>query len=166
MTNRSIGAEPPTRLVVGRIAKAHGLRGDVVVAPITNVEHRFATGAELFDRDGNRYEVVAARPHQGRPLVRFAGIVDRNSAEALRGLELLADPIGDAPDGEVWVHDLIGADVTTAEGVELGEVIAVVANPAHDLLELASGRLIPIVFVRDVAAGSITVDLPDGLLDL
>ena len=71
-----------------------------------------------------------------------------------------------AEDGELFVHDVIGADVRDRAGTRLGRVEAVQANPAHDLLVLDSGALIPIVFVIDTQPGVVTVDVPDGLLEL
>ena len=98
--------------------------------------------------------------------MRFEGIENRTAAEALRGLLLTGDPLGDAPSGELWVHELIGENVQTVDGTALGQIIAVEANPAHDLLVLPHGRLIPIVFVVAHKGGVVTVKLPEGLLDL
>jgi 16S rRNA processing protein RimM len=141
------------------------LHGEVVVAPITNREERFRAGAELYV--GERvYVVASARRHQGRWLVRFAGVDDRAGAEALRNRVLTAEPLGAAPEGELWVHELIGASVRDRAGARLGQVVAVEANPAHDLLVLDTGALVPIVFVVDAQPGTVVVDVPEGLLDL
>jgi 16S rRNA processing protein RimM len=155
----------PVRLDVGRIGRAHGLQGEVSVAPITNRTERFDAGAHLFVGD-REYVIASSRPHQDRFLVRFEGVDDRTAAEALRGLVLTAEPLNDAPSGELWVHELIGEDVQTVDGTALGQIIAVEANPAHDLLVLPHGRLIPIVFVVSHKDGIVTVKLPEGLLDL
>ncbi len=161
----------PRRLEVGRIVKAHGLAGEVVVHPVSNVEGRFAAGA-VVTAGGERMVVVSSRPHQGRWLVRFEGIDDRNAAEAKRGAILMGDLPEDAPEGEVWVHEMIGARVWGRDGIDLGAVVAVEANPAHDLLVLEDGALVPIVFVvearpgRDGAPGEIVIDAPEGLLEV
>jgi len=97
--------------------------------------------------------------------VRFEGIDDRTAAEALRGKLLTGDPV-DTVNGELWVHELIGEDVVTDDGTALGAIMAVEANPAHDLLVLPHGRLIPIVFVVGHKDGVVTVKLPEGLLEL
>ena len=153
------------RLEVGRVAKAHGLRGEVVVAPITNHHERFAVGAVL--RAGDReLRIVTSRPFQDRFLVRFAGIDDRNGSEALRGLVLTAEPLGAPPTGELWVHELIGSEARHRDGRDLGRVVAVEANPAHDLLVLEGGALVPMVFVVEAEPGLIVVDPPAGLLEL
>ncbi len=153
------------RLEVGRVAKAHGLRGEVVVVPITNQPARFDAGGSLW-HDDRRLEIATSRPHQGGHLVRFVGFDDRNTAETLRGATLRAEASADAPEGEVWVHEVIGAEVQDRAGHTIGRVVAVEANPAHDLLVLDEGPLIPMVFIVDDAAGVLTVELPDGLLDL
>jgi 16S rRNA processing protein RimM len=153
------------RLEVGRVAKAHGLRGEVVVVPITNRAGRFEPGEQLWC-DDHPVVIATARPHQRNYLVRFDGVDDRNGAERLRGATLTAEAPGPADDGEMWVHEVIGAAVRDRAGTTLGTVAAVEANPAHDLLVLDTGVLIPIVFVVEHDAGSIVVDLPDGLLEL
>lgn len=153
------------RLEVGRIGRAHGLHGEVTVVPITNIASRFAPGSELFV-DDHAYVVASARPHQDRWLVRFDGVDDRNAAETLRGRLLTAESLDDAPEGEVWVHEMIGAIVRDPSGAELGRVVAVEANPAHDLLVLDGGALVPMVFVRSHEGGVVVVDPPEGLFDL
>jgi len=156
---------PVDRLEVGRVVKAHGLRGEVVVAAVTNHAARFAAGSRL-DVDGVEHTIVASRPHQGRWLVQFDGVDDRDAAERIRGAVLTGAPLGDAPQGELWVHELIGADVVDRAGAPLGRVTSIEANPAHDLLVLESGALVPIVFVVEHEPGRIVVDVPEGLLEL
>ena len=108
--------------------------------------------------------VRAARPHQDRWLVHFEGVSDRTAAERLGGLTLEGDELDD-PDA-LWVHELIGSRaVEEATGVDRGLVVSVVANPAHELLELDSGALVPIVFVRSCADGVVLVSTPEGLFD-
>ncbi len=153
------------RLEVGRIGRAHGLRGEVSITPISNRGERFAPGSTLYA--GDRALVIAtSRPHQDRWLVHFDGVESRDAAEALRNLVLTGDPLGDAPEGEVWVHEVIGAEVRDRAGTVLGRVASVEANPAHDLLVLDGGPLIPMVFVVSHDDGVVVVDLPEGLLDL
>ena len=98
--------------------------------------------------------------------MQFEGVTDRAEAEALRGAELEAEPL-EVP-GTLWVHELIGMLVRDLDGTELGRVAAVEANPASDLLVLETGGLIPLRFVtaHDAAAGTVDVDIPEGLLEL
>ena len=88
------------------------------------------------------------------------------AADELRGSELRAEPLDD-PD-ELWVHELIGAQVIDQSGEARGEVTAVQANPASDLLVVDDEMLIPVVFVVDIDTGAntVNVDVPDGLFDL
>jgi 16S rRNA processing protein RimM len=156
---------PGARLEVGRIGRAHGLRGDVVVTPVSNIPERFAVGATLWV-DDRAYEIVSSRPNQHRYVIRFAGVDDRNGADALRGKLVEAEPLADAPEGEFWVHELIGSEVHDRAGTALGRVVAVEANPAHDLLVLDGGALVPMVFVVSSESGVVVVDPPEGLFDL
>jgi 16S rRNA processing protein RimM len=156
-------APRPDLLEVGRIGRPHGVRGELYVDLLTDREERVAVGSRLVARD-DTLEVVAARPSNGRWLVVFAGVSDRTQAERLTGVQLLAAPIED-PDA-LWVHELIGSRVIEADGVDRGRCVSVLANPAHDLLELDSGALVPVTFVVSCVDGVTTVDVPEGLFDL
>jgi 16S rRNA processing protein RimM len=156
---------PVDRLEVGHVVKPHGLNGEVVVRAITNRTERFATGSVL-DVNGKPARIVSSRLHQDRWLVHFEGVDSRDAAEALRGAVLTAAPIAEAPEGEVWVHDVIGSALSDRAGRSLGMVVAVEANPAHDLLVTDAGVLVPMVFVVEQAPGRVVVDVPDGLLEL
>jgi 16S rRNA processing protein RimM len=153
------------RLEVGRVAKPHGLRGEVVVVPVSNQPARFDVGSQLW-LDERPVTVTTSRPSKGAFIVRFAGVDDRNAAESLRNALLTGEPLGAAPEGEVWVHEVIGLPVRDRGGRTLGSVVAVEANPAHDLLVLDEGALIPMVFVVEQLDDALVVDVPDGLLDL
>ena len=151
-------------LEVGRIGRAHGIRGALVITLTSDRRERVSPDSRLFD--GQQWLVVqTARPQpQHRWVVHFAGLDDRNAAEALSGRVLWAEPVAD--DEAMWVHDLIGASVVDRDGVVRGTCVAVIDNPAHDILELDTGHLIPIIFVTGAADGVITVDPPDGLFEL
>jgi 16S rRNA processing protein RimM len=157
------------RLVVGRVGRAHGLRGEVAVRFTSNRPERAHPGAVLF-AGGRELVVAAARPHQGRMLVHFEGVDDRTAAEALQGLELTAARLGDDDvelgEDEFWVHEVVGAEVRDRTGAPVGRVVAVEANPAHDLLVLDGGALVPMVFVVEQREGVVVIDPPDGLFDL
>jgi len=156
--------DEPVLLEVGRVGRAHGLRGEVHVVAVSNVDERFAPGSELLVGDEPRV-VLSARAAGSGWVVHFEGVDDRTAAEALRGKPVLG-AARQAHDGELFVHDVIGAEVRDRAGTRLGRIEAVQANPAHDLLVLDSGALIPMVFVVDTQPGVVTVDLPDGLLEL
>ena len=159
----SSGAGTAPLLEIGRVGRPHGTGGEVTVTLVSNRPERLAPGSEL-QTDQGTLQVVAARPHNKRHLVTFAGVDDRSNAEALRGLILRAAPIVD-PD-ELWVHELVGARVVDQSGTDRGVVASVVANPAGDLLELTDGALVPLRFlVRSVPGERIEVEVPDGLFE-
>ena len=150
-------------LEVARIVKPHGLRGEVIVGLLTDRTERVAPGAALVTPDGTALEVVASRPHQGRWIVAFDGVPDRNAAETLRGVVLRAEPLDD-PDA-LWVHELVGAELVEVDGTSHGIIDSVQENPAADLLVLADGGLVPVNFVVSHESGRVVVDIPPGLLD-
>jgi 16S rRNA processing protein RimM len=152
---------------VGRLGRAHGTGGELVVRLLTNDAGRLDPGSVL-DLDGRELTVTASRPHQDRWLVSFAGVTTRSAAEALAGGVLRAEAVTGDPDS-YWVHDLIGAEVVDVAGAPHGHVTAVVANPASDLLELSGGALIPLRFAHwdpgaPGPARRLVVDGPRGLL--
>jgi 16S rRNA processing protein RimM len=98
--------------------------------------------------------------------VHFTGVDDRTAAEALRGLVLTGEPLGSLPAGERWLHELIDAEVRDRAGTRVGVIRAVEANPAHDLLVLDDGTLVPVVFVVEERPGVVVIDPPEGLLDV
>ncbi|MFN2625079.1 MAG: ribosome maturation factor RimM [Mycobacteriales bacterium] len=164
-------------LVVGRIGRAHGVRGEVSVDVRTDdVERRYAEGSVLGRADGEPLTVVRARWHSGRMLVQFAGIEDRESAQALRGTLLVVDSAtaGEPPEGEWWDHDIVGLDAVLGDDRVLGIVTEVVHLPGGDLLAVraADGAEVLIPFATDivpevdVAGGRVVVTPPDGLLTL
>jgi len=153
-------------LEVGRVTKAHGVRGEVVVALITDRVERVAVGSVLVAGDGRSLRVVASRPHQKHHIVSFEGVDSREAADALHGAVLSAEPLDDDGNDELWVHDLIGSVVVNPAGDRIGVIESVQANPASDLLVLDTGALIPVVFVLSHDDGAVLVDLPEGLLDL
>ncbi|MEX1006229.1 MAG: ribosome maturation factor RimM [Acidimicrobiia bacterium] len=161
-------APAPGELEVGRIGRAHGLRGEVSVTFVSNRPERAAPGAVL--RAGDRVLViVTARKHQDKWLVQFEGVDDRSAAEALSGVLLTAAPLdatAKLDDGEFWVHELIGSPVVDTQGRALGRVVGLEANPAHDLLVLDSDALVPMVFVVERRDGVVIVDPPDGIFEL
>ncbi len=151
-------------LVVGRIGRPHGVRGDVYVDLVTDRTDRLDAGNRLRCRD--TWLVIGhSRPVANRWLVSFEGVTDREAAAALTSAELSAPPIEDDPDA-LWVHDLIGGLVVDVDGTERGRCVTVVDNPAADLLELDTGALVPVTFVVEVTDDVITVDTPDGLFEL
>jgi 16S rRNA processing protein RimM len=172
--------EARVQVVVGRVVRAHGINGEVAVDVRTDSPAvRFADGAVVDTDPGERGPLTVRRTrwHSGRLLVCFDGVVDRTSAEALRGTLLVADsstsPGGGDPD-EFWDHELAGLVAVTTTGTVLGEVAEVAHPPGADLLVIRApnGGELLVPFVRaivpevDVAGGRVVVDPPEGLLEL
>ena len=168
------------QLVVGRIGKPHGIRGELTVEVRTDApEIRFAPGSVLATDPARvgPLTVAAARWHSGRLLLSLKGCADRNGAEALRGVVLSAevpdDEVTEDPE-EFFDHQLRGLAVRTPDGAEVGVVDDVVHLPGQDLLGVRrpDGREALVPFVAemvpeiDVDGGFLVIDPPPGLLDL
>jgi 16S rRNA processing protein RimM len=165
--------------VVGRVARAHGNRGQVIVNPETDfVEDRFRVGAELLANRGGRIgrlRVTAMRTHLGRPIVALEGVETMNDAEAMAGVELRV-PVAELAPLPGWMfyrHDLVGCRVETTGGTVVGEVTSVDGElETSRLVVAASGGDVLIPLARaicvdiDVAARRVVVDPPEGLLEL
>ena len=176
--------EPPF-LVVGRVGKAHGTRGELCIEELTDHPGNvFVAGVVL--RPGDRagaapdadlppLRIDAARPFQDGWLVTFGGVADRSTAEMLRGRYLMIERelLPGRIEGEVFYHELVGMQVVTVAGETVGEISAVFERRPADLIEVRTGRgavLIPfhepIVRAVDVAGRRVVIDPPAGLLDL
>jgi len=157
-------APPPAGLLeVGVVRRPHGVRGDTYVDLLTDREDRLAVGSRLWIGGAWRVVTSSKRLPQ-RWLVHFEGFDDRNAIERLTNVAAFAEPVDD-PDA-LWVHELVGSRVVEVDGTERGECLAVVANPANDLLELDSGALVPVNFVVSSADGVTIIDPPPGLFEL
>jgi 16S rRNA processing protein RimM len=154
--------ERPT-LEVGRIIKAQGLKGQVLVDLWSDRSERLAPGSELITERGP-LRVLASIAHQQRFIVTFEGLDTREKAEHWRGVVLSAPRLDD--ENVIWIDQLYDAEVYDAQGVRRGVVVGVEANPASDLLVLDSGALVPLTFVTSVDANlRIDVDVPEGLFE-
>ena len=154
--------ERPT-LEVGRIVKAHGLRGQVQVDLWSDRVERLESGVTLYSERGPLV-VVAAAPHQARFIVSFDRIDSREEADRWRGIVLSAPRLVD--ESVIWIDQLYGAEVVDAQGVRRGVVVEVEANPASDLMVLDSGALVPLTFVVTLEANTrVQIDAPEGLFE-
>lgn len=164
---------------VGRIARAHGLRGQVILNSDTDFpEERFRPGAELFISRAGRIEpltIATVRFQRERPVIGLRGVETVEDAEALAGHELRvpADRLAPLPAGTFYRHDLVGCRVVTTRGADVGVVTDVEGTMAGSRLVIAgaSGEvLVPFATAIcpevDPAAKRIVIDPPDGLVDL
>jgi 16S rRNA processing protein RimM len=174
----------PELAIVGRVRKAHGIQGELVVEPLTSTPDAvFASGRRVFagtvhgDPSPDRRELVVeeSRPFKGGWIVAFAGIVDRNEAELWRERYLFApvselEPVGE---GEVYLHDLFGLSVVRAGSLEpVGEVTDIYELPQGVMLDVrrpTGSVLIPfrgeVVTRVDLTAHRLEIDPPEGLLE-
>ena len=168
-------------ILVGRIARVHGLRGDVVITPETDfLDERFAPGAELLRRKADKtvetLRVETVSVYKGRPIVGFEGLDSIEDAERLGRVELWIRAADRAalPDGEFYHDALIGCRVETTDGKEVGTVSRVEGPRGMSLLvvkgEGAREMLVPLAEaicpVIDPAARRIVINPPEGLLEL
>lgn len=172
-------------LVIGRVAKSHGIKGEVVVEVRTDdPDGRFAVGTVLRGRkprasaDTTPYTVEAVREHSGRLLLRLRDIADKTAADQLRGILFVVDsaelPPSEDPD-EFYDHELEGLSVRLVDGTVVGAVREVLHSAAGELLSIApedgsrTELLVPfvaaIVTSVSLADGVIEIDPPEGLLD-
>lgn len=178
-------AADPEFVVVGRVGRPHGVRGQVFVRSLTDrPEHAFGPGAALLPADaggsrpdpgGRPLAVAASRPYRDGFLLRFEGIGDRDRAVGLRGRYLLrpfseTEPLGE---DEVFHHQLVGLTVVTPDGRSVGRVREVYDVRPAVLLEVAGGErehLIPFtgefLVALSLEEGTLVIDPPEGLLDL
>ena len=166
-------------LLVGRVARAHGNKGQVIVNLDTDFpDERFAEGNVLVvEHAGEQVErrIVSVRFHQGRPVIGLDGIASIDEAEALAGAELKV-PVADLaplPPRTFYRHDLVGCEVVTRDGQAIGPVTDIEGTLERSLLVVAAKGgevMIPmidgIIVSLETEARRIIVDPPDGLLDL
>jgi len=170
---------PEDLVLIGRIARTHGVRGDVLVNPETDFpEERFVEGRVLQMEIAGRTEPItieSVRFHQGRPLVGFAGVETMDAAEAIVGAELKVPEaeIPPLPAGTYYRHDLVGCEVSDTTGQAIGRVTSVDGPLEQSRLVIAGPRgevMVPMVagflVSVDPAAKRIVVDPPKGLLEL
>lgn len=182
MSREPARTEDDDRLLVGVVARTHGIKGGVIVNPETDFPaDRFRAGAVLFvgplddASAGEPREIVEARFHQGRPVIRFAGIESMTDAEALAGLALRVPvtAVTPLPEGTYYRHDLVGCRVVDVTGAVVGQVKAVEGTLDRSYLIVprqGGDAMIPLVggicVQVDLAARRVVIDPPEGLLDL
>lgn len=162
------------RVPVGVVVRAHGVRGDVLVAPLTDYPGRFVRGAQFgVDRAPGELTVAAVRSHKEGLLVRFTEIADRNAGEALAKATLTIDAAERRAleEGEYWPEDLIGLTALGPGKRMLGRVTDVILGAAQDRLVVTTphGQVVEVPFVAAIvgepAGETITMNPPDGLFE-
>ncbi|MFE7567995.1 ribosome maturation factor RimM [Streptomyces sp. NPDC057539] len=167
------------QLVVGRVGRAHGIKGEVTVEVRTDEpELRLGPGAVLATEPAQAgpLRIETGRVHSGRLLLRFEGVRDRTGAEALRNVLLIAevDPeeLPEDPE-EFYDHQLMDLDVVLADGTEVGRITEISHLPSQDLfiVERPDGSEVMIPFVEEIVTEidleeqRAVIDPPPGLID-
>lgn len=162
------------RVAVGFVVRAHGIRGDVLVAPLTDNPHRFVPGARFStDRTPRLVTVVGVRRHKQGVLLHLAEISDRSAAEALAKTQLMIEAAErrSLDEDEYWPEDLVGLRAVGPEGVALGEVTDVILGAAQDRLVVTTPdeAVVEVPFVAAIvgepSGDTIPMDPPQGLFD-
>jgi len=165
------------RVLVGVVAKAHGLRGEVVVKVMSDAPERFAPGSEMTAAapesvHARPLRVATSRPFQGRLLVRFEGIESREEAETIHGqaLTIARSQVTPLPEGKHYQFELVGLAVRTAGGEALGRVTDIFSTGSNDVLVVDDDEneiLIPmlegVIVSVDLEGKSLVVEPPPGL---
>ncbi len=174
----------PALMIVGRVRKAHGIRGELLVEPITDAPDTvFVSGRRLFagtaagdpSPDGQELHITAVRQHMDSVRLTIKEVPDRTAAELWRGRFLLApkDELPPPAEDEVYIHELIGMQVVHVDGRALGQVADTYDLPQGLMLDVRPVNGGPTYFIPwrdeilvtvDEAARVITVDPPEGLL--
>jgi 16S rRNA processing protein RimM len=168
---------PPTeqQVSVGYVRRAHGIRGEVIVRPLTDNPDRYRAGSRvLTDEEQPRsLEVLGVRTHKDGLIVAFSGVTDRNAAERLQGVTLMIarDSRRSLEAGEYWPDDLEGLTVIDPDGRHLGKIAGVVLGEAQDRIVVATedGSSVEVPFVDQFfgeihpSGGYIVADPPEGL---
>jgi len=171
-----VAPDPDSRVCVGRIAGAHGIRGWVRITSYTEAPEGVAAYGPVSDDKGERmFELEIMRMAKAQVVARIPGVTDRNAAEALRGVQLYVPRVAlPAPDpDEFYFEDLTGLAVGTVDGQSIGVILSVQDFGTGPMIEVGESRgatvLVPftraIVPVVDLAAGRIEIDPPIGLLE-
>ncbi len=165
---------PPEWLIVGKILAAFGTRGEVRVLSQTDFPERFEPGARLFvEREPEPFRVEHSRWHKGQAVIKLAEVADRNRAEELRGryLRVPGDDLAKLSSDQFYVFQIVGLNVVTEDGRELGPVAEVLETGANDVYAVRTERgelLLPAIeeVIRqvDLEGGRLVVHLLPGLL--
>jgi 16S rRNA processing protein RimM len=153
---------PPAWIAVGRITRAHGVKGEVAVHVLTEVGSRFDPGEKVYlEQDESRpLSISSSRPHRDRLLVTFEEIPDREAAESLHGHYLFVAATSSPlpPDGAYWAHQLIGCRVSGDDGRDMGVVAEVIHTEANDVwVVVGDGTQTLVPALKDVVQ---SVDVP------
>ena len=166
----------PSLLAVGRIARAHGIRGRVLLAPYNHASEGLERASALWlrraEEEPRRHEVTHSERVNLGYLVTLQGVADRNGADLLRGLEVLIDraELPELQSDEIWAQDMVGMRLADQGGQERGEIVGIESAGPNDLLQVMTAAglvLVPMGLVREIDEESkrVVIESPEGLFD-
>ncbi|MCB2183850.1 MAG: ribosome maturation factor RimM [Desulfobulbaceae bacterium] len=178
--SKSCSPEGCSEVAIGKITKPHGIKGELKVFPYSGSAENFAFYTRFFlfcsgEENGRWFDIHKVRSQGRFAVVSLEGVKDRNASESLTGCEVWVarHEMPELPEDEFYWQDLLGLDVLTVDGEQLGKVSDLLSTGAHDILVVkGAGReyMIPaldeFVVEIDEESGTIQVDLPDGLLEM
>jgi len=164
-----MGPEKNSELLrIAKCGRVVGLKGEIALWPISNVEERYEVGSQLIVDENRVLEIVNVRPKKDHLIVKFSGLSTREDVEDLVNKVLYGEPLTEEAlePGEFFIHDCIGKQVVDSNGVKRGKAQKYIPNTSSDLLELESGVLVPFKFIDRIENGIIYLEEPDGLFDI
>lgn len=155
-------------LRIATCGRAVGLKGEIALWPISNIEERYRVGSIFFTDDNTELIINTIREHKDHYIVRFEGKSSREDIENLVN-EVLYAPALEMEildDGEFFAHDVIGKTLIDQNGIDRGKVTSFIENAASDLMETQDGNLVPFTFINRIEGDSIHIEAPDGLFEI
>lgn len=155
-------------LRVAKCGRVVGLKGEISLWPISNVEQRYEIGSELFLENGQSLVIEKIRIHKDHYVAKFQDRSRREDVETLTNEILFGAPLqADVLDeGEFFVHDCVGKNLIDQNGNDRGRAVKFIPNAASDLLETDGGVLVPFRFITRVDEDNVYLEAPEGLFDV
>ncbi len=159
---------PDNYLRIAKCGKVVGLKGEISLWPISNVDERFVASSQYFLDDGSVLTVEKIRWQKDHYVVLFEGHSRREDVEGLVNAIVYGEPLDQdlLEEGEFFVHDCVGKTLIDQDGASRGKAVKYIPNAASDLLETDDGVLIPFRFISRVDENNVYLDAPEGLFDV
>ena len=144
-------------LRIAKCGRTIGLKGEIVLWPISNVEQRYLVGSIFVDKNGNEFTIDKIRPLKDQYVVKFKGFDNIEQVKKFVNIEFFGEPL---------TADVLGKIIKDSSNIEHGIVKDVIPNAASDLLENDNGNLIPFRFIESFDDKYVYIDPPEGLFEL
>lgn len=159
---------PDEFLRIAKCGRAVGLKGEITLWPISNIDQRFKIGSKYFLENEVQLIVEKIRLKKDHYIVKFEGCERREDVDHLTNKILFAPPLTpeDLEEGEFFVHDCLGKNLVDQDGNSRGKAVKFIPNAASDLIENDDGFLIPFRFIVQIDNENVYLDVPEGLFEL